>query len=142
MSTAGICTAIAGLTISGVSVLDLSAVPDAMFAPGAYTLFPHPQFITAAKGEVLSFRPRSYQVERALRYVYLHQECGSDRLANVMPALATKADAIIVAMLTLADSFRLTACGIGEFGPLNPTGDAAGKTFWGFQISMTIVEFV
>lgn len=139
MTTAGICTAIAGLSISGVQVLDLSAVPDATFAPGVPCLFPDPQVLQGASGEVLTFKPRSYQVERQLRYIYLHQECGSMRLANVMPGLVAKADAVMTALLTLADSYRLTKCDMGDFGAI---ADPQGKQFWGFRMSLSIVEFV
>lgn len=141
LSLPTITAAIAGLSISGVRVLDLDDIPDATFAPGVPCLFPDPAFLSSASGTAITFRPRKYQVERDVRYVYLHAECGSLRLANVMPALVAASDSIISALLGLegGNAYHVNGVSIGGFGALS---DPTGKQFWGFQVTVALTEVV
>lgn len=140
LSLPTITAAIARLSISGVRVLDLDAVPDATFAPGVPCLFPDPAFLSSADGQVLTFRPRKYEVTRDVRYIYLHAEAGSLRLANVMPGLVAASDAVMAGLLSLEGetAYTVTSVSLSDFSTMK---DPQGKVFWGFRTTVSLTEF-
>lgn len=146
-SSTAIATGISNLSISGVTVKDLSAIPEAVEQRMCPILFPSPDnWMLGGNGEPSEGSTtfgtpttRLWTFNRAYRYVYLHSQVGTGRgLLDVISAMSTKADAIITAITTLdVSDVDVKNVTVGEFGVLT---DPAGRSFFGCTMDITFRE--
>jgi len=146
-SSSTIATGIAALSITGVTVKDITAIPERVEARDCPILFPSPDgWMTGGNGEPSegsttfgTATTRLWTFNRSYKYIYLHAGVGSGRgLKDHISAMSGKADAILTAISALdvsdVDVKNMT---IGEFGVLT---DPAGKSFYGFILDITLRE--
>jgi hypothetical protein len=144
LSSATIATGIANLSVTGVTIKDVTAIPESVNARDCPILFPSPD------GWLLGGNPdgpttfgtpstRYWVFDRGFDYVYLHAPVGSGRgLIDNIPAMATKLDLIMTA-ITLLDLTNVDVKGVScsAFGLLV---DPAGNSFYGCHVQITIRE--
>lgn len=145
LNAAGIATAVAALSVSGVTIKDLTAIPQAVGQRDCPILYPSPDnwmgSTTAALKTFGTANSRYWEAQRNLNYVYLHAAVGSERnLAVYMQAMAQKVDAIFTAFLTLGLA-NTDVRGFGN-GPYGVLADAAGNQFYGCLLSLAVWEQV
>jgi hypothetical protein len=143
LNAAGIATGIAALNIAGVTVLDITAMPDAVTKYPA--LVPGPQWIAGGIGSAedgegpATFGPGMWVFQRAFSYRYFHAPTGAGRgLLDHYSAMTANLDAITTA-LTLLDVAGVDVMQIenSEFGVVE---DPAGSKFYGFDLAITLKE--
>jgi hypothetical protein len=148
LNIANIADAIAGLTISGVTVLDLNEIKEGIVERDCPVLFPRPDgYVTDFKVEVQSFGgegERAMDVTYSLHYVLAYAAVGSGRgLFDKYPGMVNAAFAVIDAILandTLGgDAVDVNIKNVPDFGLVN---DPAGNAFHGFEIAINITELV
>lgn len=148
LNSAAIATGIAALSISGVTVKNVTEIPERVSARECPILFPSPNnWITGGIGGEedaegpATFGPGMWVFQRVFNYLYLHASAGQGRgLAEHLSAMGTKLDAISEALtgLNLAgvDVMQI------ETSEFNVVTDPAGNTFYGFQVAVTLKERV
>jgi hypothetical protein len=146
-SSTAIGTGIATLSISGVTVKDITAIPEQVENRMCPILFPSPDgWMAGGNGEPgegpTTFgtpTTRLWTFNRTYRYIYLHSQVGAGRgLLDVISAMSTKADAILTAITTLdLSDVDVKTVVVGEFGVLT---DPAAKAFFGFTLDITFRE--
>lgn len=147
-SSTAIATAISQLSITGVTVKDLTAIPDNVENRMCPILFPSPDgWQAGGNGEPgegpTSFgtpTTRLWTFNRTLKYIYLHAPVGSSRnmVMDMISPMSTKADAILTAITTLnVTDVDVKSVAVGEFGVLT---DPAGHSFFGFTLDITFRE--
>jgi hypothetical protein len=147
LSSATIATAIAALSITGVTIKDADEIPETVNARDCPLLFPSPDAWLGGANMEPSDGPttfgtattRYWIINRSYRYVYLHEVVGATRgLKDVIGAMATKADAIIEALCEMdVTDVDVQSVNTGEFGVLE---DPAGKAYFGFTVTITMRE--
>lgn len=143
LNSAGICTAIAALSVSGVSMKDLSGIPEAVDARMCPIFYPVRK--TGATSEPTtgpaSFGPGMWRFLRDYQYQYLHAAAGEGRkISEHYVAMSAKEDAIITALLGLSVSgVDVGRVQTSEYGVLT---DASGNSFFGFTVILTLREKV
>ena len=145
-----IATGIAALTITGVTVKDLTAIPDVVYERDCPILYPdHANWLTGSTGSNEGESMQTFGaagagmwvIERVMRYQYFHTVVGAGRgLKDFYSAMSTKQDAIITALLAL----DLTNCDVmrvecSEFGSF---ADASNNSLLGFTVLVTVKERV
>jgi hypothetical protein len=146
LNTVAICTAIAGLTVSGVRMLNLDAIPEVADPRDVPAMWPRPDgFIEDVNVQVDSFGSSQAKktVTYTLVYVYAHSPLGAGRgLFDTYPDTVVKACAILDAIIA-NDAIQGAAIDItpsaGAFGPV---GDPSGNAFHGCEIRVAVTEFV
>ena len=145
-SSTAIFTAISNLSISGVTVKDLTAIPQAGDETICPILFPNPDgCVGGANGEpgdgATTFgtpTTRMWQFNRTYEFIYLHCQAGAGQLADFYSSMCSKSDAIIHALVELdITDVDVQSVTIGKFGALQ---DPSGKYFHGFTVSVTMRE--
>ena len=146
-SSTTIATAIAALSVTGVTVKDITAIPEQVEPRDCPILFPSPDgWMSGGNGEPEdgpttfgTTTTRLWQFNRTYHYVYLHEVVGATRgLKDIYSALATKADAIITAITRLnVTDVDVKNVNISNFGVLS---DPAGNSFFGFSLDITLRE--
>jgi len=146
-SSSSIATNIAALSISGVTVKDITAIPEKVEARDCPILFPSPDGWMAGGNAEPSEGPttfgtattRLWTFNRTYKYIYLHSIVGSGRgLKDHISGMTTKADAILTAISTLdVSDVDVKTMAIGEFGVLT---DPSGNSFFGFTLDVTLRE--
>ena len=146
-SSTAIASGIAALSITGVTVKDITAIPEQVENRMCPILFPSPDgWMGGGNGEPAegsttfgTTTTRLWTFNRNYHYVYLHAPVGSSRgLMDMISAMSTKADAIITALTTLdITDVDVKNVAIGEFGVLT---DPAGNSFFGFTVDLTLRE--
>ena len=145
-SSTAIFTAISNLSISGVTVKDLTAIPQAGDETICPILFPNPDgCVSGANGEPsdgpTTFGPatgRMWQFNRTYELIYLHCQVGAGGLSDFYSAMCSKSDAIIHALVELdITDVDVQTVTIGKFGALQ---DPSNKYFHGFTVSVTMRE--
>ncbi len=146
-SSSAIATGIAALSITGVTVKDITAIPESVKARDCPILFPSPDgWMTGGNGEPSEGSTtfgapttRLWTFNRSYKYIYLHAAIGSERgLKDHISELTIKADAILTAISTLdVSDVDVKNMSIGEFGVLT---DPAGNSFYGFTLDITLRE--
>lgn len=141
-----VATNIAGLTVSGVTLKALNAIPENVAPRDCPIIYPRPDgFMSSLEVEVNSFGSGAAKktVRYTLNYVYLHSSIGTERgLFKVYEDMVTKALAFVDAVIS---NDAITGCvdiqptGITSFGPV---ADPAGGMFHGAQLSFIVTEFV
>lgn len=147
LSAATIATAIAALNISGVTVKDVTAIPESVNGRDCPILFPSPDgWVVGGNGEpdngpttFGTATTRLWTFNRTYRYVYLHEQVGATRgLKDVISAMAAKADLVIAGITTLDISdVDVQRVAIYEFGVLEAPD---GRAFFGFTLDVTFRE--
>lgn len=141
---ASVATTISQLTISGVTVKDISAIPVSgnMITP---VLFPNPHFISGMKTELQSLMgnpPGPVDFEYSLNYVYLHCPAGSAvSQLDVIQGLMTNYVAIVAAITNGTYNGKAEV----SFGQAQDPGiieDPAGNQFWGVLFSVKVKDIV
>ena len=146
-SSTAIATGIANLSISGVTVKDITDIPESVEDRSCPILFPSPDgWMTGGNGEPADGSTtfgtpttRLWTFNRGYRYIYLHAALGTGRsIKDFYSAMSTKADAVITAITALdVSDVDIMNVSIGEFGVLT---DPAGKSFFGFTVDITMRE--
>ena len=146
LSSATISAAIAALTISGVTVKDLSAIPVKITARECPILFPSPSNWknSAAQGPS-SFGTntgRYWEFLRTYRYVYLHAPAGAGRsMSEQYVGLSAAEDAILTAFSTLdVAGVDVRAMNVEEYGTFTDPSDTT--SFYGFIVTITMWETI
>jgi len=140
-----VASSIAGLTVSGVTIKDITAIPDSakMLCP---IIIPQPNgYMSGAKATfetVGSNGLAKINLEYDLNYVYLHCELGSGVNAFApFSGLMTNLAAILVTIMSndkINGLVDMTLGGIGDVGIIN---DPAGNSYWGVLFSLHVLEF-
>ena len=146
-SSTAIGTGISNLSITGVTVKDITAIPENVVDRMCPILFPSPDgWMGGGNGEPAegsttfgTTTTRLWTFNRNYHYIYLHSPVGAGHgLKDQISAMSTKADAIITALTTLnVTDVDVMNVAIGEFGVLE---DPAGKSFFGFTVDLTLRE--
>lgn len=145
-SSTSIATAIAALSITGVTVKDITDIPEGVTNESCPILFPSPDgWQTGGNGEPSdgpttfgSPTTRLWTFNRGYKYVYLHTSVGTGQLADIIGPMSTKADAILTAFTTLdVADVDVMKVDISNFGALQGPD---GHTFFGFELNVTLRE--
>jgi hypothetical protein len=143
LDAGAIATGIAALSISGVTVKDITEMPEKVNPPDCPVLIPGPVWITGGtgsnEGDPATFGPGMWVMQRGFAYRYFHAPVGSGRgLYDHYADMADKLDAIQTAFTTLALA-GVDVMGIecSEFGMV---GDPADNRFYGFDIAVSLKE--
>ena len=147
LDTRAIASGIAALTMTGITVKDLSGIPEQVQPRDCPILFPSADgWVAGGNGEPSSGPAtfgnpsgRMWIFNRVLNYVYLHSPIGSGRgLVDNIPGLADSADIISEAVTLLdLDQVDVQNIAIGAFGQID---DPAGGHFFGFTVAVTVRE--
>jgi hypothetical protein len=146
MAFTDVAEAIAALSVSGVTLKDIDAIPEKVEARDCPILFPRPnEFVTDYELEINSFgSAAAKKTERyKLNYVFLHAPIGAERgLFATHPDLVANARTILSAFRdndALGGAVDIQPSAIASFGP---TQDPSGNTFHGCIITLSVTEFV
>lgn len=147
LNVTAVASSIAGLSVSGVNMRGLTAIPERIEPRDCPVLYPKPDgFITNLNVERVSFgAPMDARktIVYSLNYRYLHASIGVDRgLFAVYEGLIANTDAIISAVIdndNLSGTIDITPTGIDNIGPVQ---DPAGNTFHGCDMTFVITVFV
>jgi len=149
LSAATIASGVAGITVTGVTFKDITAIPEQVQPRDCPIMFPQPNgWLSGGNGEPndgpATFgtpTTRYWLFNRKYEYVYLHAPVGSGRgLVDHYSGMAAKLDLIITALLALdMTQVDLMTVDIGAFGTLQ---DPAGSNFFGFTLGLTFREKV
>jgi hypothetical protein len=146
LNSAGIHTAIAALTVSGVTIKDLSGMPSKVTSRECPIFYPvgkgggtsEPSTGSATFGSPTG---RMWLFNRRFEYVYLHAAVGEGRgITEHYSAMSAKEDAILTALLALDVSgvdvmnIETTEYGIGL--------DPSDNQFYSFKVVLTLREKV
>ncbi len=142
---ATVASSIAALTISGVTLMDLDEVPDALDPRGCPILAPSvadPQFLTEWELPVCLTLMGNMQVAYTLNYKLYQAPVGSDRsLLKLYPAMVATADRVAAALLALTalgGCKHISLAAMPQFGPVS---DASGNMFHGAVIALRVTDF-
>lgn len=141
-----VATNIAALSVSGVTLKALSAIPENVAPRDCPIIYPRPDgFMSDLEVEVDSFGSSAGKktVRYTLTYMYLHSAIGEGRgLFDVYEDMVTKATAFVDAVISndaIAGCVDITPTGITNFGPV---ADPAGGMFHGAQMPFVVTEFI
>jgi hypothetical protein len=147
LSSATIATGISALSISGVTVKNVTAIPDQVTGRDCPILFPSPDgWLTGGNGVPgpLTFglpASRYWEFDRDYDYVFLFAPVGTGRglIDNISP-MAAKLDLIMTA-ITLLDLPGVDVMQINctAFGVLV---DPSGNSFHGCHVVITLKEAI
>lgn len=140
-----VATAIAALTIPGITILDLDEMPQAVSERPLPLLGPSsndPSFLTDWASRRVSLQGNQVN-EYTLNYTLFHAPVGADRgLFKQYPAMVENARRVVEALQ--AEPPRVDGCksialaGMPAFGAVF---DASGQQFHGATFAIRIVEF-
>lgn len=141
---ATVAASIAGLSISGVTIKGIDAIPDsaAMLCP---LLLPQPnEFVsglTFSRETYGSMGSAKMNTSYTLNYVYLHCEAGSGLSTySVYSGIISKLELILESIDTndtINGAVDITIESIGNIGVIN---DPAGNEYWGLLFSLRVLE--
>jgi len=144
MRVAEVATAIASLTIPGITIYDLDAMPQTiserqvpLFGPSAND----PSFLTDWQARRITLQG-NWHNSYTLNYTLYHAPVGADRgLFKQYPAMVENARKIVEALQAIP---RVDGCkavelvGLPQFGPVF---DAYGQQFHGASFALRVTEF-
>jgi len=140
-----VASAIAGLTISGVTIKDITSIPDSasLLCP---VLIPQPNDYmsnTSMTFETFgSMGAAKMNMEYDLNYVYLHCEAGSGVNAFApYSSLMTKLAAILVVIFSNDVLSGLVDMKLNSVGNVGVITDPAGNEYWGVLFSLHVLEY-
>lgn len=147
LSPTTIATAIAALSVSGVAIKDLTAVPEAVVHRDCPILFPDAENFISLKGvdrQTLGDDSGAFKfVNYTLHYVFLHSQVGAERgLAKVAQDAISKLYAVIAALI--ANENALNATGLTpKHSQLRVLLEPSGKlSFHGCRIDIDVQEWI
>lgn len=146
LNSAGIHAAIAALSVSGVTIKDLSGIPMAIAERDCPIFFPIKKTGGTAEpstGSTTFGTPttRMWTFNREFEYIYLHTPVGTGRgIAEHYTAMSAKEDLILTALTTLdvsgVDVMNIRTTEYGEeVGP-------ASTAYYGYKVIITLREKV
>lgn len=148
LNSAGITAAIAALSISGVTVKDITAIPESVLARDCPIFFPMPgnwlggsQIVTDTQSRTTfgAAGSRFWLIDRTFNYVFLYAPIGSGRgSADIYNTATTKTELIITA-LTAIDVSGVDLKDVAH-EPLGVLNDPAGMRFAGCLFRITFRE--
>lgn len=151
LSATTIATAIANLSVSGVTIKDLTNSTLEATRGGLPLLQPDPDnfggnmAVEGGEGPGTFGTPstRFWQCSRALGYIYYHAPIGSNRNNpyEFMSAISNNRDAIIEKILELADMTGIDIVGVAS-GQIGIVSDLAGGRYHGFTLTVSVRESV
>lgn len=147
LGIATILDSIKALTVSGVTMKEMTEVPEKLNTRDCPCMFPKPTgFITDLTVTPVAFGSagtRPYNVEYNLHYLYAHAQVGTERrLATVIDAALVKIYLILDAVIAadnLSGTVEFQAANFDAFGPIV---DPSGQTFVGCELTFHVMEFV
>ena len=145
VSISTVADAIAGLSISGVTVKDIDQISVSR-AVGAATLAPRPdRFVTDLSVEAETFgsgATRSATLRYTLNYVYYHCLVGSTLDFGSYSAMITNISAVLVALITNDDVTGATDNTMPTISDIGPVSDPVGNVYHGCTVSLQIVQYI
>jgi hypothetical protein len=156
ISVTTIATSIAALSVSGVTIKDLTQIPEAVYPRDCPILFPQPEpFMSDLRINRQSLGSGTYKkdVLYTLRYVYLHQPVDSGRgLYDIYQTMTGNVCAILDAILlndALSGAIDITPQGVISMGLFEGPRDQRnssdqkkeGALFWGCELLFDVTEF-
>ncbi len=139
-----VTNSIAALSVSGVSVKDADEIADSI-GLGTAILAPRPDdFITGLTITPAELTKQNLDVSYTLHYQYYHCKIagGLGGMFGVYAAMLAKLALIIKAFANDATLSGAIDNGAPQIGKIGPVVDAAGNTYHGCEISMTVKQFL
>jgi hypothetical protein len=148
LSTANIAAGIAAISISGLTIKNITAIPEQVQPRDCPIIFPHPvQYIQGGaggeEGQETFGTPttRFWLFNRTFRYLMLYTPVGSTRgMVDIYGGFSAKIDAFMEAVAELdvtdVDVRNIT---VSELGVIE---DPAGSKFYGCTIDIMVREKV
>jgi hypothetical protein len=144
MRLADVAEAIAGLTIDGVTVLDLDEMPETVDPRACPLLGPsaaRPSFLTDWEARRLTLQGNA-QNSYTLNYTLYQAPVGQDRgLFKQYPTMVANAAAVVEALQAVPRVAGCKSISVGSLPQFGPVFDASGQQFHGATFSLRIVEF-
>jgi hypothetical protein len=144
LNTQTIATAIAGISLSGLTILDLNEIPVVVAGRQCPILYPAPDgFIGGMALTRNSFGGSDayWSCTKTIRYIYLQAPIGAMRSLSFSnhTEMISNLDALIelVVELDVSTAFDIVGVGTGAFGAIP---DPAGNLFHGFELSISVRE--
>jgi hypothetical protein len=151
LNTPAIATAIAALSVSGVTMKDITGIPKAVKAADCPIFFPHPDDWMLGTQSVQDTQwvgqATVFDATRRFRYIYLHDvSIAANPISSIYAAMAAKVDLIysaIATMNTSAGVLTVESISISQFGEI--VAPAAGTStirnvFYGCFFEIQILE--
>jgi len=146
LASTTIATAIKNLSITGVTVLDITEMQDQVDLRLGPVLMPGPSWIAGGLGGEdpegsATFGPGMWIFQRVFSYRYFHAPVGSGRgLYDYYSAMSTNLDAIVTAFVGLnVTGVDVMELDNSEFMVVN---DPSEKQFYGFDFAVSLKEKV
>lgn len=141
-----VATNIAGLTVTGVTMKALNAIPEGVDARDCPIIYPKPDgFMSDLQVDIDTFGSTSAKKTAwyTLNYMYLYAPLASGRgLFDLYEDMVTKAMAFfdaIIANDAITGCVDIQPVSISNWGPV---ADPAGVSFHGCQIALRVQEFI
>lgn len=149
LNSLAITSAVAALSIPGMTVLDVSGIPNQVQVRDCPIMYPAPVGLVRGKSADESSRgaatfgtptTRYWVFGRTYNYTYLHAPVGAGRgLYEHFSAMLTAQDAIMTA-LTALDVDTVDVAGIEISAMSGTMKDPAESSFYGFSVALTMRE--
>ena len=148
LSTSSITAGIAAINISGLSIKDITAIPEQVQPRDCPILFPHPvQFIQGGAGGEEGLETfgtptsRFWLFNRTYRYLFLYAPVGSTRgMVDIYSGYVSKIDSIMESITELdVTDVDVRNISVSELGVIE---DPAGSKFYGCTIDIMFREKV
>jgi len=148
LSTSSITAGIAAISISGLSIKDITAIPEQVQPRDCPILFPHPvQFIQGGAGGEEGLETfgtpttRFWLFNRTYRYLFLYAPVGSTRgMVDIYSGYVSKIDSIMESITELdVTDVDVRNISVSELGVIE---DPAGSKFYGCTIDIMVREKV
>ncbi len=140
-----VCTSISGLTVAGVTILDVDKIP-----PSAYRLLPlllpSPQLVTNFTTSRMTFGPGANaekEAEYDLNYVFVYTSIGEGRTGldhyQEMVELAEDVVEEILENDVITGAVDISPQGGLDFGPIT---DPSGNNYLGCNMAFHVVDYL
>jgi hypothetical protein len=149
LNTPAIATAIAALSVSGVTMKNITNIPKAIRKDDCPIFFPHPDewFVNTVSSPDADFVGQAtvYDAVRTFRYIYLHGlSTAGNPIADVYPAMAAKVDLLYSAIAAFSvNGIVMQSISISRFGeivaPVNGTAQTR-NVFFGCFFDFQVLE--
>lgn len=146
LNTAGIASGIAGLSVSGVTFKNITALPRTVTKGDCPVFFPDPgEWYAGTQSSVDTFGTDGmWTAERRFRYIYLHDvSTASKTISTLMAAMAAKTDAIHEAIVEMdVSGVDVTSVSVSRFGEIEapPIAGQNRSVFFGCFFEIGIRE--
>lgn len=146
-NTAAIATAIAGLTVTGVTFKDTSGIPKIVKETDCPIFFPDPAawFSAMRSADTLNNPTNKADVTRTLRYIYLHSvSTAANPISTHYAGMSAKVDAIYSAIAGIVGGlYVVTAISVSRFGEIEaPRQGNVRNVFFGCFFDIEFYEIV